>query len=205
MNANRIIKIESILSVIGGIGLLVWWFLMPVLLPVADSVENFKNLILNDNWIAVNTIGLVSTLFVTLGFPGFYLKHHGKFKLFGFLGLLISTSGLILFTGIQYYETLLWPAAAEINPDLLQVDGALVSGDTGVVTGLLVSGALLGIGYIIFGIAALQTKAYPKIPVWLIIVGAPVFGNGIAFPLRTVGLVLFCAGTIWLANAIRKD
>ena len=53
-------------------------------------------------------------------------------------------------------ETLLWPAAAGVAPDLVRADGELVS------------------------------------------------GNAILFPLRTIGLVLFCTGTIWLSLKIRK-
>jgi hypothetical protein len=205
MKINRIVKTEALLSILGSLGLLIWWFLMPTLLPISDSAENFKNLILDDNWIAVNMIGLISTLLLTLGFPGFYLKNHKKFNGLGFPGLIISSVGLILFTCIQYYETLLWPAAAKVNPELIQVGGALVSGNTGVVAGLLVSGVFLGIGYILFGISALQTKLYPKTPIWFLIIGAPVFGNGIVFPVRTVGLILFCIGTIWVSRHIIKD
>lgn len=204
MEINNISKFTGYLSFIGAIGLLVWWFLMPIFLPVADASDNFQNLILDDNWVPINMVGLISTLLLTIGFPGFYLKHNEQFNKLGFYGLIIALIGLILFTSVQYYETLLWPAAAKINPELLQVKGVLVSGDSGVVAGLITSGAFLGIGYILFGISALQTKAYPKIPLWLLIIGAPVFGNGIAFPIRTVGLLLFCAGTIWLATNIRK-
>ncbi|MCG8577228.1 MAG: hypothetical protein MI810_20260 [Flavobacteriales bacterium] len=205
MKIDSIIRIECKLSIIGAIGLLVWWFLMPIFLPVADALDNFQNLILDDNWIPINTIGLISILLVTIGFPGFYLKNYLNFKTLGFYGLITASIGLILFTSIQYYETLLWPAAVKINPDLLQVKGALVSGDTRVVVGLVASGIFLGIGYILFGISALQTNTYPKIPLWILIVGAVVFGNGIAFPIRTVGLLLFCIGTIWLAIRLLKD
>ena len=170
---------------------------MPILLSIADSSDNFKNLISDNNWVQINIIGLISTLLLTLGFPGFYLKNHEKFNKLGFYGLIIASSGLILFTSIQYYETLLWHAA-KINPELLQVKG-----DLGVVAGLISSGGLLGIGYILFGISPLQTKSYPKIPLWLLIIGAPVFGNGIAFPIRTIGLLLFCIGTIWLAVSLQ--
>lgn len=204
MKIDSIIKTEAILSIIGAIGLLLWWFLMPIFLPIADSSDNFKNLILDSNWVQINVIGLISTLLLTLGFPGFYLKNYEKFNKIGFSGLIITLTGFILFTSIQYYETLLWPAAAQVNPELLQVKGALVSGDFRVVTGLIVSGAFFGIGFILFGISALQTKSYPKIPLWFLIIGAPLFGNGILFPLRTVGLLLFCIGTIWLARSIRK-
>lgn len=204
METNKIIKIEGLLSIIGAAGLFIWWFSMPIFLPIADSANNFKNLILDNDWVQINIVGLVSTLLVTLGFPGFYLKNYEKFNKVGFYGLIIALTGLILYTSIQYYETLLWPAAAKINPELLQVKGALVSGDLGVVIGLISSGAFLGIGYILFGISALKTDSFPKIPLWFIIFGAPIFGIGIAFPIRTIGLILFCIGTIWLSRSIRR-
>jgi hypothetical protein len=202
MKTKNLIKIEGLFSLIGGIGLLIWWIMMPVFLPIADSANNFKNLILDNNWIVINIIGLISVILLTIGFPGFYIKNYEKFNKLGFVGLILASAGLILYTCIQYYETLIWPAAAQINPELVQVKGALVSGDSIVVAGLLVSGAFLGIGYILFGISALQTKSFSKIPLWFIIIGAPVFGNGIIFPIRTVGILLYCAGTIWLAKKL---
>lgn len=205
MKTSSLLKVEGLFSQIGAIGLLLWWIMMPLFLPIGDAIENFNNLILDSNWISINIIGLISMLFLTLGFPGFFLKNYQKFNKIGFVGLILASTGLILYTCIQYYETLLWPVAAQVNPDLVQVKGVLVSGDIRVVSGLIFSGAFLGVGYILFGISTLQTKSYPKIPVWSLMIGAPVFGNGIAFPVRTVGLILFCIGTIWLANSIRKD
>lgn len=204
MKTKSIVKAEAILSIIGAIGLIIWWILMPIFLPIADSVDNFKNLILDNNWIIINIIGLFSVLLLTLGFPGFYIKSYERFNILGFIGLILALTGLILYTCIQYYETLIWPAAAQINPELVQVNGALVSGNAIVVAGLFGSGIFLGIGYILFGISALQMKSYSKIPLWFLIIGAPIFGNGILFPIRTVGILLYCIGTIWLANNIRK-
>jgi hypothetical protein len=204
MNITTIIRIEATISSIGGIGLLVWWFLMPILLPIADAADYFQNLILDSNWVFVNVIGLCSVLLLTLGFPGFYLKYSNSFKLPGFIGMMVTTTGLILYTCIQYYETIIWPAAAKINPRLLDVQGELVSGDTLVVSGLVISGAILSVGYMIFGISALKAKSFPKLPIWMLIIGVPMFGIGVLFPIRTVGILLFSIGTICLANHIRK-
>lgn len=205
MRINQIIQIERYLSLIGAAGLLAWWFLMPVLLPVSDSADSFQQMVLDNNWVSLNILGLVSTILMTLGYPGFYLAKHNTLNKTGFVGLMITCVGLILFTAIQYYETFLWPVAARVNPELLEVKGALVGGDAGIVAGLIISGIFLGLGYVLFGISSLKTKAYPKIPIWFLIIGAPVFGNGIIFPVRTVGLVLFCAGTIMLSLKARKS
>lgn len=198
MKPQSIIRILGVLSFTGSIGLLIWWFLFPAFLPVSDAADNFQNMILDNNWIAMNLIGLISALLLCMGFPGFYLRYHQKLNVSGFIGLILACTGLILFICIQYYETIIWPAAARIYPELVQTRGALVSGNSTVVAGLIVSGVILGAGYILFCISALRKKVFPKIPVWFLLVGAPVFGNGIVFPVRTIGLLLFSAGTIWL-------
>lgn len=205
MKTINMIKICRLLNIIGAIGFIIWWFLMPVLLPITDAAENFKNLILNANWIPLNILGLVSVLLLTLGFPVFYLVSYDKFNKLGFYSLLIAETGLILFTCIQYYETIIWPAAAQINPELVQMKGALVSGDNAVKIGLLTSGVFLGLGYILFGASALKSKSFSKTPIWFLIIGAPLFGNGILFPIRTLGIILFCLGTILLTKNIRKE
>jgi hypothetical protein len=202
---RTIIKLEGLLSLAGSVGLLAWWFAMPLFLPLADAGDNFRNLVLDPQWTVLNLIGLIAVIFLALGFPGFYLKQYDKHRSLGLIGLLLACTGLILYAGIQYYETLLWPAAARVNPELVDTGGALLSGDPGIVAGLIASGLFLGAGYILFGISALRSKVYPRLPLWFIMIGAPLFGMGVLFPVRTLGLIGFCAGTIWLAIYIRKE
>ena len=204
MKTTYIIRADGTLSLIGAAGILIWWFMMPLFLPTGEAADHFQNLVLDPDWIAVSLVGLISILFLILGFPGFFIKHYDRYHTSGFIGLLVSIAGLILYASVQYYETIIWPASAQIDPELLQVKGALVSGDPLVVAGLLVSGVILGAGYILFGIDSLRTGSFPKVPVWFLIVGAPLFGNGILFPVRTMGLILFATGIIWMAIIIRK-
>ena len=205
MNTKRILKLEGLFSLIGSIGLITWWFSMPLFLPIADAADNFQNLVLDPQWVPLNLLGLISVILLLIGFPGFYLKYYDRYNAMGFIGLILACTGLILYACIQYYETLLWPAAARIYPDLLKTGGALVSGDPLVTAGLIISGIILGTGYILFGISALRSRAYPRSSIWFLMVGAPLFGMGVLFPLRTIGLILFCAGTLWLAIDLRKD
>jgi hypothetical protein len=116
---NKLVQVQLLFSLIGAIGALVWWFSMPLFLPVSEAAGNFQEMILDHSWIPVNLIGLVSILLITLGFAGFYMRDPEKFDRFGYIGLIIATTGLILFTAIQYYETFFWPAAARLHPELV--------------------------------------------------------------------------------------
>ena len=205
MKTQQQISILLSLNIAGSVGLLIWWVMFPVLLPIADASQNFQEMILHSNWTVINLVGLLSAIMLCLGLPGMFLSQHLHFKMYGYLGLLLACTGLILFTAIQYYETLIWPAAAKVNAELLQSDGALVSGNSAVVAGLMVSGIVLGSGYVLFGISALKTRLFRKIAIWMLMIGATVFGNGIVFPVRTLGLILFVSGTIWLSVKIRKN
>lgn len=201
---NQQFRILLNLNILGSIGLMIWWILFPVLLPIGEAADSFQTLILDSNWVGVNLIGLIACFLLTIGFPSIYLVFRKEFKFYGFIGMLMASAGLIQFTAIQYYETFIWPAAAAVNPELLETSGPLVSGDPALFISLMVSGALLGIGYLLFGISAIKTGKYKQAALWLFMIGAIVFGNGIAFPIRTVGLILFCTGTIWLSINIKK-
>jgi hypothetical protein len=205
MSEKSLLKIAGFVSIIGGITLLVWWILMPVFLPVSEAAENFKNMILNPAWLPVNLIGLIATLAITLGFPGFYFARFESYGKWGFIGSVMAILGLILYSCIQYYETLIWPAAAIHYPDLVQVGGALVSGNAGVSAGLIISGVILSFGYVLWGIKSLMNHALPKIPAWMFIIGTPLFAVGIVFPVRTVGIILFATATIWSGFHIRRE
>jgi len=89
---------------------------MPLILPLADTEDKFQHLVLDPQWTAVNLIGLIAVILLTLGFPGFYLKQEGNQKSLGFISVLLACSGLILYACIQYYKTLLWPAV-ELRKD----------------------------------------------------------------------------------------
>jgi|GEM_PF-1839335 len=204
MKTQKQIQILLNLNIAGSVGLLIWWIMFPVLLPIANASQSFQNLVLDSNWTAINLLGLLSCLMLCIGLPGIFLAQYRHFRMTGFLGLILACTGLILFTAIQYYETLIWPAAAQLNPGLLHSDGALVSGNSSVLAGLLISGVVLGSGYVLFGFAALKTKKFNKAGIWLLMVGVVVFGNGIIFPVRTIGLILFISGTIWISVQIRK-
>lgn len=196
MKKESLIRFYGLLNIAGGTILLLWWLSMPLFLPVAEAAESFKNMVMHSGWIPVNIAGLLGVILLSLGFPGLYLGSYEKVGRWGLAAMILALTGLILFTAIQYYETLLWPAAASLNPDMVQLGGVLINGDPAVASGLVVSGIIMGLGYILWAVVSIRNRTYP---VWLsilLLIGAPLFANGVVFVLRTAGIMLFCTGTI---------
>ena len=116
MNITTIIRIEATISSIGGIGLLVWWFLMPILLPIADAADYFQNLSLIATGVC-KCNRIMFSLIIDFGFPGFYLRLSNL--LLGFIGMMVTITGLILYTCIQYYETIICQRQLKLIPGFL--------------------------------------------------------------------------------------
>lgn len=199
------LRLFSALQIVA-VGLLVlWWIALGVLLPVAEAATHFETMILHSNWVPVNVVGLIGCLLLILTVPVLHCHIQEKRSTLGFAGLIVAEIGLVMFTCIQYYETFLWPVVAQTNPELVSFDGPLVFGAPLVLVPLILSGIFLGAGYILLGIALYIERAVPRYAAILLIAGAVLFGNGVVFPVRTLGLFLFAIATVICGVAILKS
>lgn len=184
--------------------LVVWWLALGLALPVAEAANHFETMILNPCWVPVNLIGLVACVLLVLTLPVLYFDERHRRNTLGFAGLVVAEIGLVLFASIQYYETFLWPVVAQANPELVRFDGALVLGDPLVLVPLIASGGFLGVGYLLLGIALFRERMVPRYSAILLVVGAVLFGNGMAFPVRTIGLLIYAGATIVCCLALMR-
>jgi len=169
---------------------------MGLLLPMSSAKEAFADIILHPLWIPLNVISLVGVIMACIGLTGIYIHQFDQSNKVTFFGWLLAQIGLILYACIQYYETFIWYPVAQVNPEMVAADGPLQFANPLVLAGLLISGVFFAAGYIVFGIQTLRSGKYRKVVVLLWFIGAPIFGIGVLYPLRTVGLVLFGFGQI---------
>ncbi len=205
MNTMHIKKTLANTNIAVGVLLPLWWILMGIGLPVSEAINNFDVLIVHPNWVPINLVGLVGCILWFISVPSFFLYKHEKAGWARFIGTVLVGVGVVLFTCIQYYETFLWPTVAKSNPELVKIEGALVFGAPLIVVPLVISGVVLGVGYIVLGISLFKSRVLPVPTILLLTFGAVIFGNGIVFSIRTIGMLAFVIALIWIGNIMRKS
>ncbi len=114
----------------------------------------------------------------------------------GNVGFAVNVVGLGLFGGAAYaLNVVLFPLLPTIGDDLA-VSTRLA---------LLVSAAVFVAGVIIFGAAMLRARVYPRVPVWLYLLGFPPFALAARLPdsaLTSLLHVLVGVALSWLAVSV---
>ena len=177
--------------------LVTWWMLMGFALPVQAAQNNFARMIAHANWVPVNIIGMLACVAWLFSLPIHVVNQDRAVSLLRFVALLISGAGVVWFGCIQYYETFLWPVVVAINPELVQLKGPLVFGDRLVLVPLLLSGLTVAAGYLVLMADQIRSRSPHTGSIVLLGTGALVFANGIVFPVRTVGILVFATAMVW--------
>jgi len=136
------------------------------------------------------------------------------FQLFGLVGLYIRDAeamgnrGLISFSIVSFGQVL-WAIGlatdGAINPLLAQFAPETVHAGADIYNNLLVLGlpalVLFFLGYILFGMSLLRAKTQPRLGIWLISIGAPLYIAG-GISLFVVGPASSIVSLIEIAGAI---
>jgi hypothetical protein len=69
---------------------------------------------------------------------------------------------------------------------------------------LIGSGIVLGVGYILIGIALIKSKVLPISAILMLTLGALIFGNGIVLPVRTLGLLGLSTAMVWIGILMNR-
>jgi len=189
-------------NIAAGILLLLFWYLFALLLPYRDLRETLSILVVNRNWVFINTLGVCGSLLGLFGLSGIYLKAADQIGLAGLLGYSLAFLGTALFSATLLWDTLIWPILAGHDPTLLDFKGPIYSSKT-FVPFFILSGIIYSLGYVIFALSLTQTGSYPIWACIALMIGAPLFGLGAALGklqvyTRSIGITLLSAALIWL-------
>ena len=124
-----------------------------------------------------------------LGLVGFYASQSGAAGVLGLIGFLVAFLGTTLFSGALWFELFITPSLATQAPDLAEAELGLA--------GFILSFLLVIIGWLLFGVATLRARVYPRPAAVLLVVGAVVSFA----PIPLSGIVLSVA-VAWLGFAL---
>jgi hypothetical protein len=158
------------------------------LLPAFDNYP-FSELALTGLFTFQVTLYLLGLILLSVGLVGLYAHQSDRVGLLGLVGFLIAFIGTVFFTGFFWANLFVAPALTVGAPVFLDQDGRF--------PGFRLPLLLYAVGWLLFGLASLKARAYPRVPVIVLIVGAAL--DLLGAPLS--GLVIDAA-FVWLGFSL---
>ena len=140
--------------------------------------------------LAVNgLLYLVGLILLAVGLVGLYAHQSETVGPLGLVGFLIAFAGTVFFTGFFWANIFVAPALAVGAPEFLDSGGRF--------PGFRLSLIIYAVGWLLFGLASLKARVYPRAPVVALIIGAALdlFGAPLS------GLVIDAA-FVWLGFSL---
>ncbi len=182
MSSSGLIRWSGLAAMVAGVLLLVAELLE--LLPAFDDLL-FSELALTGLFIFQNTLYLLGLILLSVGLVGLYARQSETAGPLGLVGFLVALVGTVFFTGFFWANLFVAPALAVGAPEFLDQGGRF--------PGFRLSLLIYAVGWLLFGLASLKARVYPRAPVIALIVGAALdlFGAPLS------GLVIDAA-FVWL-------
>ena len=155
MSTRSLYRLSGGVLFIGSLLLFVSYLISDLLYP---GHQQTTQQLLSPTWLLVELGGLGGALLVVGALPAMYLRQAGRTGMMGFVGFILLFLGLLL-QGVAFTVTqiIALPFIAQIAPS-----HAGGNGPVSVFLLLLVSGFMLIIGAILFGIATMRARIFPR-------------------------------------------
>ncbi len=206
MITKKFFRITGLANIISAVCLLLFWFLYAILLPINEVPANYHLLILDPDWLLVNGLGVIGFILVLVGILGIFFKQFNELTELGMFAFLITIVGVVLYNAGMYYETFIWPILAVSDPNLVTLSTGPIYSNPIFFMMQILSGSIFSIGFIIFGYSTYKTNTFSKWAILLLVIGVFLFIPGF-FPylVRTVGIVVYAIGLIWVGYTLIKQ
>lgn len=109
---------------------------------------------------------LLALALLLIGLVALFARQVGAFGALGLTGFVLALLGTTLAAGAAWSQVFVVPRLAEVAPAVAD------QGAGSVLAGFLLSFLLFGVGWLLFGVATLRSRVFPRWAVILLIVGA---------------------------------
>lgn len=192
MSSSNLMRWSGLASVVGGVLLVVF--------DVAESVimgGQPESAVAGTGALIIVRIGfLVPVALMILGLVGLYVRQAEQTGTLGIIAFLVAFSGTMLVFGLQWSAAFMGSWLAGVAPDLLDAEPAGL-----LAAGFMISFLLLALGWLLFGLASLQARVFPRNAGVLLVIGAVLLF--VLLMLDAPGsTVVFGAALAWMGYAL---
>jgi hypothetical protein len=139
---------------------------------------------------------LLAIALLLLGLATLFARQAEVFGALGLTGFVLALLGTVLAAGAAWSQVFVVPRLAEVAPAVAD------QGAGSVLAGFMLSYLLFGVGWLLFGVATLRTRTFPRWAIILLIVGAALA----ILPLPSRALIVQLAvGYLGLTLLRRRD
>ncbi|MHA2173018.1 MAG: hypothetical protein ACXAB7_24450 [Candidatus Kariarchaeaceae archaeon] len=206
MMSKNFFRVTGLANISSAVFLLLFWFLFAILLPINEVPTNYHLLILDPDWLLVNGLGVIGFVLAIVGVLGIFFKQFDNLTELGMIGFLITFVGQVFYNASIYYETFIWPVLAQSDPNLINMSTGPIYSNPVFFMMLLLAGSLYAFGFLIFGYSTYKTETFPKWAILLLVIGVALFIPGFSpYIIRTLGVIVYAAGLIWVGYMLFKQ
>jgi hypothetical protein len=206
MMSKNFFRVTGLANISSAVFLLLFWFLFAILLPINEVPTNYHLLILDPDWLLVNGLGVIGFVLAIVGVLGIFYKQFDNLTELGMIGFLITFVGQVFYNASIYYETFIWPVLAQSDPNLINMSTGPIYSNPVFFMMLLLAGSLYAFGFLIFGYSTYKTETFPKWAILLLVIGVALFIPGFSpYLIRTLGVIVYAAGLIWVGYMLFKQ
>lgn len=160
MSHSSLVRLGGLAAVVSG-ALWIIAELMYLIVGFEPSAESFTS----PPGFVQGVLFLLAAVLLAGGLVSLYAGQSGG--ALGSVAFLVAFVGTVLVAGQSWDQAFTVPALARLEPELVE------AGPPGLVLfGILLSFAVFSVGWLLFGVAALRTRAYPRVAAVVLMVGA---------------------------------
>lgn len=163
MSSSNLIRWGGLAALIGGVLLVIAGLLGFIVFGGGEFSETAQT----GTFAFTTLLYLLAITLVLGGLVGLYVSQSEAAGPLGFIAFLVAFLGTALVVGAFWTQAFVAPTIAEVNPEFLNEEPA---GRLGF--GFMLSFSLASLGWLLFGVATLRARVYPRAAAILLIVGA---------------------------------
>ncbi len=163
MSPARLLRLAGLVSVAAGVLLVVTQLLGALAFVVVDADPARRA---RSPLVGVNGLLTLLAVYLLLGLVGLYARQSAASGTLGLVGFLVAVLGTMLLAGAWWWEAFAVPYAAAEAPALV------AEPPTGrLLAGAVVSFGVFALGWVLFGLASVRARVFPRDAAILLVIG----------------------------------
>jgi len=205
MKLTTIQKLGGISLILGSILFTVYSIFFPLLLPISEIQRDFTILVKNPNWMWLALVAIFGIILMIFGFMAVYSRLYTEAGIIGFLGFIFIELAYILQACKVTWEICLDPIIALHETAAALLRDGIMQHYFHVVAFKNVSSAAILLGIILFCLALIRSKEFPKIAGIFTFAGAFIYALGPVLLVRIAGIFILSIGCLILGMVLIRN